>query len=278
MNDAYDYCEALVRERDRERFIAALFAPSSKRQDLFALHALDLELAHVAEVVREPMAGEIRLQWWREALDGKREEEAKANPVGAAILATIVRYDLPRELLLTFVDVRSRALDSVSFETLEDMIAYADATAGATSALASAILGGKSSSYAQAALYAGRALTIANLLRTFAHDVSKGHLRIPLELLATHGVHTASVSAGDNSEGLRAALRELRRRALEEHARLQSMDVPPEILPAFLTASLVPARLAPMSLNAYDPFRTALELSKLRAQFMIWRAARRGLV
>lgn len=278
MKDAYDYCEALVRERDRERFIAALFAPSVKRPDLFALYAFDLEIAHIADAVREPMAGEIRFQWWREALEGKREEEAKANPVAASILATAARHDLPRELLLTVVDARTRDLDAISFETVEDLIAYADATAAATAALAATILGARNPAISQAALHAGRALTISDFLRTFARDVSRGRLRVPLDLLAAQGVHTASVASGENSEGLRAALRVLQERALEEYARFRSVDVPPELLAAFLTLSLIPRHLAVMSHGNYNPFHTSLELSRLRAQFMIWRAARRGAI
>lgn len=277
MKDAYNYSEALVRDRDRERFIAALFAPSARRPELFALYAFDLEIAHVADAVREPMAGEIRFQWWREVLQGKRGEEAMANPVAAATLATISK-GLPRELLLGVIDAHARDLDSVSFETFEEIIAYADATAGAVVSLAGTILGADGAAHAQAALYAGRALTITNVLRTFARDVSKDHLRIPLDLLAAHGVHTASVSAGENSVGLRAALREFRGRALDEYASFQGLSVPPEILPAFLVLPLVPLRLAQMSRNTYDPFRTSLELSKLRAQFTIWRAARAGAI
>ncbi len=61
-------CGRIVRENDPDRFFCTLFAPPAKREALFALYAFNHELARVAESVSEPMLGEIRLQWWREAL------------------------------------------------------------------------------------------------------------------------------------------------------------------------------------------------------------------
>ena len=61
-----------MRKHDPDRYFSALFAPADRRPFLFALYAFNHELAHVGESVREPMIGEIRLQWWRETLDGAR--------------------------------------------------------------------------------------------------------------------------------------------------------------------------------------------------------------
>ncbi|HTV90379.1 MAG TPA: squalene/phytoene synthase family protein, partial [Stellaceae bacterium] len=60
---------ALVRRHDRDRYQTALLAPAEKREALFALYAFNYEIARVRETVREPMLGQIRLQWWREAID-----------------------------------------------------------------------------------------------------------------------------------------------------------------------------------------------------------------
>ena len=54
---------ALVREHDRDRYFATLFAPESARADLFALYAFNLELARVRDLVSDPLPGEVRLQW-----------------------------------------------------------------------------------------------------------------------------------------------------------------------------------------------------------------------
>ncbi len=70
--DANDkYCAALVREADRDRYLATLFAPADRRGALFSLYAFDIEISRIRDVAHEPMPGEIRLQWWREVLEGE---------------------------------------------------------------------------------------------------------------------------------------------------------------------------------------------------------------
>src|ERR1700676_258417 len=98
MPAADSHCEKLVREADRDRFLATLFAPAERRGALHALYAFNIEIARVREVVREPLAGEIRLQWWNDAIDGRAAGEAAANPVAAALLAAMARYQLPAQL------------------------------------------------------------------------------------------------------------------------------------------------------------------------------------
>ena len=95
MPDAFDHCEALVRAADKDRFLATLFAPARYRRPLFALYAFNVEVARVRELAREPMPGEIRLQWWRDVFSAAGSSEFKANPVAAALTDTITRYHLP---------------------------------------------------------------------------------------------------------------------------------------------------------------------------------------
>ncbi len=84
-SDAADLNATLVRDRDRDRYLATLYAPVAVRPALFALHALDLELAKVVATTTEPMLGEIRLAWWRESLTKLDTAPPPAQPVLAAL-------------------------------------------------------------------------------------------------------------------------------------------------------------------------------------------------
>jgi phytoene synthase len=277
MQAYYDHCAALVRERDRERYLATLFAPADKRPQLFALYAFDLEIAHVPDAVRDPMAGEIRFQWWREALAGDRAEEARANPVAAALLDTLTKNRLTPEGLIALIDAQQFDLLGQPMESREKLNEYLDATAGRIIELAAEILDSSGKSK-EAARNAGRAVGLTRLLRSFAFDVSKGRLFVPLDVLAEHDVHTASVIGGENSEGLRAALMELRREAEQSLERARNERIAGQVLPAFLPAGLTPLYLARMKKSGYDPFRSNLSVSLLRAQFSLWRTARSGVI
>lgn len=82
-----DACADLVRSRDRDRWLATLYAPAAVRPALFALHALDLELAGVVASTTEAILGEIRLAWWRESLTKLDIAPPPAQPVLAALAA-----------------------------------------------------------------------------------------------------------------------------------------------------------------------------------------------
>src|SRR3954466_5773874 len=99
VRQAFAACEATVRRADPDRYFAALFAPAEKRPLLFALYAFNHELARIGEVVHEPMMGEIRLQWWRETLEGAREGKPRTHDVARAMAELFMRVDLPAELL-----------------------------------------------------------------------------------------------------------------------------------------------------------------------------------
>ena len=74
VREAYRHCEALVRAQDKDHFLTSLFAPAERRSYLFALYAFAIEIARVRTLVKEPMAGTIRLQWWLEAIAGLRAD------------------------------------------------------------------------------------------------------------------------------------------------------------------------------------------------------------
>ena len=99
MADSFDHCEELVRAGDKDRFLATLFAPQKYRRALYALYAFNLEVARTRELAREPMPGEIRLQWWRDVLGGAGRGEVDAHPVAAALRDVVVRYRLPPRML-----------------------------------------------------------------------------------------------------------------------------------------------------------------------------------
>ena len=92
MQDAFAYCAELVRANDHDRYLATLFAPAESRGALYALYAFNSEVARVREVAREPLPGEIRLQWWSDVLHSERSGEASANPVASALLAAIKQH------------------------------------------------------------------------------------------------------------------------------------------------------------------------------------------
>jgi 15-cis-phytoene synthase len=277
MQDAYAHCEAVVRAHDKDRFLAALFGPADLRRHLHALYAFNGEIARVREAAREPLPGEIRLQWWRDAVAGEARGEVDANPIAAALRDTIARCGLPSTPLLGLINAHGFDLYDEPMASLADVDAYGRDTEGALIALGARILAGShDSGMAAAAAVAGIACTIAHRLRSVPYDVSRRQMFVPLELLERHGVPRAEVEARRNTQGLQAALAELRARAHAAFAQFRGAagEIPDSCAPAFLAVAVVPTLLARLERAAGDPF-TPVELPQWRRQWAIWRAARR---
>jgi len=278
MQDAFAHCEALVRSADRDRFLAALFAPAAHRGALNAVYAFNIEIARVREIVREPLAGEIRLQWWNDAIEGKAAGEVAANPVAAALLESVARYRLPAGLLTGLIAARRFDLYDDPMLTLADFNDYARATSAAVIELAARVLAPDFlPASGPLALHAGLAYAFAGLLQAFPRHASRGQLFLPLEVLERHGVQRQNPAAQPATPELRAALAELRgetSRHLEEASRLAG-GVTDAVMPALLPVATVRPLLDRMERRDYDPF-VPVELSQLRRQWRIWRAARRA--
>ena len=273
MQDAFAHCAELVRTADRDRFLSALFAPAEHRAALHALYAFNVEVARVREVAREPLPGEIRLQWWSEVVNGERAEEAAANPVASALLTVIERHRLAMPALTALLDARGFDLYDDPMARLADLEAYARKTSSALLALAAQILGGEGEVTELVANPAGIAYAIAGLIRAFPLHAARRQLYVPLEVLERHGVEPQDIFAGKSSKNLCAALAELqdvaRRHLLAAHQQIATL--PDAALSAFLPVALVRPSLDRLARR--DPFAPA-ELSPWRRQWLIWRAAR----
>jgi phytoene synthase len=275
MQNNFEHCAALVREGDRDRFLATLFAPTAHRDALFSLYAFNVEIARVRDVAREPMPGEIRLQWWREVLSGERAGEAAAHPVAAALQQTLQRYSFAPDRLIALIDAHTFDLYDAPLATLDDLDNYAVLTQSALLAIAADILGASGLAVQMVTRHAGIAYAIVGILTGLAHHAARGQLFVPLEVLDRHAVKRDDIFAGQVGEPLKAALAELRRHARRQLAAAEAEleFAPPEILPAVLPLALVGPQLRPMERRGYEPFDVE-PLSPLRRQWLLWRAGR----
>jgi phytoene synthase len=277
-SDAYPHCENLVRTFDKDRYLAALFAPAEVRRHLHALYAFAGEIARVRAMVREPLPGEIRLQWWRDVLNGEAWGEVSANPVAAALIDTVARCDLPKERLIALIDTHVFDLYEDAMASLADLDAYMERTSSALFALSAHILGEKTGTEAgmTVAVPAGIAWGVTQRLRSFPRDIAYRQMFVPLDVLAQHGVTRNEVEARQNTAGLRAALAALRGHARAAFARFSAAApaIPEACAPAFLPAMLTPQLLARLDAAADDPF-TEVEVPQWRRQWALWRAAHR---
>ena len=276
MEDAFAHCEALVRAADKDRFLATLFAPAEHRGTLHALYAFNLEIARVREIVHEPLAGEIRMQWWTDAIASEDAGDASAHPVAAALLATVARERIPVEVLTDLIDARRFDLYNDPMPGLAELEDYARKTSSALIALAGNVLGSRGdASVDRLAGHAGIAYAIAALLKAFPVHAARGQLFLPLDLCERHGVRREDIADRRTTPELRTLLCDMRGRAREHLAQAGELigEVRAAVLPAFLPVALAGPTLRRMDEPGRDPF-AAFEIPQWRRQWQLWRAAR----
>ncbi len=274
----YAHCEALLRARDHDLWLACLFAPQPARRHIHAIYAFAQEVADVRAKVTQPLLGEMRLRWWIDALeveDGVAGEGARAHPVADALLDTIAQYDAPRDEIIALVEARHFDLYDDAMPSLSALEKYCRATIAAPMRWAARILGADLAAPIGHALNdAGIALGLTQILRALPAQAG-GQSFLPEDTLARHSVDASAVRAGHDSVGLRSALAELRA-AAQTHYRdaLAAASARSRGREALLPAATAPLYLERMSQKDYHPFQPIAEPSPLRRQWRLWRAAR----
>jgi phytoene synthase len=282
----YALCEAALREKDRDLWLAALFAPAARRRHLHALYAFALEIDDVRAKVTQPLLGEMRLRWWADTLAAPDAEGGAAHPVADAVKDAIAAHALSHEEVAAFIDAHVADLYDDPLDTMAALLAYCDATAGALLRWSARCLGAgeanaqanaQANAIARGALAdAGAALALTRVLRRLPLG---GGQFLPLELLARHGAPPQDARAGVDSAPLRLALDELRAlaQARFEAARAGARLLDEATRTALLPAATVPLYLELMRRRDYNPFHPLVEPQPWRRQWRLWRAARAGL-
>ncbi|MDX8348779.1 squalene/phytoene synthase family protein [Cognatiyoonia sp. IB215446] len=133
-------CAALVERADPVRFRATMAAPVQARRILFPLYAFNVEVARAPWVTEEAMIAEMRLQWWRDALEeiGAGRAVRKHEVVDA--LADVLDAD-GAACLDQLVQARRWDIYKDAFEAPEHLDEYVNATSGHLMWTAARLLG-----------------------------------------------------------------------------------------------------------------------------------------
>ncbi len=282
LGGAYAHCQRLLRDGDRDRWLASLFAPATLRPHLHAIYAFNLDVARVPEIVSDPMPGEIRFQWWRDTLESEGRGDVGAHPVAAALLHTVRQCLLPVSALTNLVDARTFDLYQDPMPGLRQFEGYCGETSSALLRLSSLALasgqdpGQREPGGADAAGHGGVAYAIAGLLRALPWHAARGQCYMPRDVLTRHGSSTDEVLARRATPALMAALKDLRDIARKHLAlaRADLKNVSSAASPAFLPLALVDPYLRRMDERNYDPFRSNTDLPPFSRHWALWRAAR----
>jgi len=169
-------CAELVERGDPDRFLATMAAPVALRATLFPLYAFNVEIARAPWVTQEPMIAEMRLQWWRDALEEIETGGAVRRHEVVSPLAELLDAEACATLDLA-VAARRWDIYKDPFEDAAHFEKYLDETSAGVLWTAARLTGARASEEPAVRAW-GRALGLANWFR--AVPALEAANRIPL--------------------------------------------------------------------------------------------------
>ena len=237
---------------DPDRLRAAVFADKAGRERLQLLYAFHYELAKVPELVSEPMIGQIRYQWWRDAVAEIYEgKPVRKHEIATPLAEMLLEHDVPRFWVDRLIDGRERDLDPRPFVNLDEAKEYCRQTSGVLMQIAVKLLGSEPS---EAVLSAGEAWGLTGLARAFGH-YQKGMLsEVDFNAICKAAQQSRNVA----SQGLKA--------------------LPSTAFPAVAYIALVPKFLTRLTHSKHDPAKMSVSYGALLKQLRLMGAVMRGRV
>jgi len=272
-----DFCLESLKRADPERYLTCLFVPSKYRVALAALYAFNLEIVRTREIVSDPLIGEIRLQWWRDALNGNGEGDVASHPIAGPLLNAISAYQLPTHALINMIDARVFDLYDDPMPSLNDLEAYCGETSSGLFQLSLFILSnGKPIMAADLCGHGGVAWGMTSILRALPWHAARGQVYVPRDILERYQISPNDMRQRTASSSIKSALAEMRSlvRHHLERARDHLKVLPPELRPVFLSLTSIEPALRVMEKPNYDPFNSVIEPSRLELIYRFWRASR----
>lgn len=267
-----------ARTHDRDRYLSALLAPVPARHDLVVLGAYLGEVARIPLIVQDASIGEIRLQWWRDALAAS--SEASGNPVADALIDLRRRRSLASDLLLAPLEGFSRALYEDGIRDAAELGDYIDETEGAAIRLALAVLDpAKTGDAERLVAPAARALGLTRLALTLPQQLAHGRLPLPADTLGKPCDPRGLVpqEAREATRELLAWLSSEATAALGEFRAGQS-GLKPGHFAAFLPVCLVQPYLRSIVATGRDVLTDVADISPLSRIARLWFAHWRGRI
>lgn len=272
------FCAQQVRRQDNDRFLCALFAPAERREGLFALYAFNLELASIPDKVSEPLLGRMRLQWWREAVEGNLNGGAAGHEVAGPLARAVAETALTPAGLLGLIEARESDLED---RPIRDQAAFVDYATGTSAALADMsldVLGVADPAAREAARHVGLAWAGLGVIRSIPFHAARRRLYLPTDSLHAAGSTADEVLAGTASPGLRRVVAEIAEWSRQHlnAARRDCGGVATAALPALLPAVLAQIHLERVRRADFNPFDPDIARPAPWRVARLWMHARRG--
>jgi NADH dehydrogenase [ubiquinone] 1 alpha subcomplex assembly factor 6 len=270
---------AALRRHDPDRYLTTLFAPADRREALVALYLFNFEVAKTREIVREPLLGRIRLQWWREAIDEiYRGAKIRRHEVVEPLAEAIRKGDLTRYHFDRLIEAREADLEEAPAADLAALETYAADTSSRLVWLALESLGMRDAASVEAGRRIGIAWALVGMIRALPVQARAKRNTLPADLVAEAGLDERDFFELRPSPALSAIVRRIGG-AAQEHltaARALRREIPRGARSALYLAVLARTHLHRLFAAGCNPFDAALAVPDTLASWRLMLASVTG--
>ncbi len=280
MSDIETYVAKQTKNHDYDRFLVTLFAPNAVRQDLFSIYAFNHEVAKIRETVSEPMLGEIRLQWWREAIDGIEAGTPRNHEVVRPLNEAFHNHNLTKDMFYKVIDARTADIYDENPATIQDFEKYLGDTSGNLMRIAAWILGERDEHVLSVTYDLGLVWGLIGTLRTIRYHISLNKLSLPQDLLDEYGIRKNDLFSMEESDALRAMIGALCENAENYLAQIsaEKRKLTKEVRSIFLLTALSRSYLNMFKKAGYNPFKINEKATMFPRQCRLFFSALFGLM
>ncbi|KAI1259072.1 squalene/phytoene synthase [Xylariaceae sp. FL1019] len=240
VDKARQYCITQLKQSDYDAYLIRNFIPKSRQDAYDAFRTLNLELVRLPELVSNPAIGQMRMQFWRDAVNNTFAGRPPREPIMLLLHRVLTRLadaspnSNPATIkfwLLRLINTREKYMDNRPFTTLAALEDYAENTYATLMYSTLASLGVQSMHLDHLASHVGKACGIAAVCRGIpvlaapsapvkspdGANVAASRnplLLLPLDILAQAGVKEEDVYRhGPEADGFRDAVFQVATRA-----------------------------------------------------------------
>jgi len=179
------HCRRTIRQGSRNFFAASLILPSDLRDPAYAVYAFCRMADDEVDLGTSQTDAIARL---KQRLDAVYLQTPLDHPCDRALTDVVRRYDIPRVLFDALVEGLEWDDTGLSYETIEDLEAYAARVASAVGAIMTCLMGRRASATLARACDLGVAMQLTNIARDVGEDARAGRVYLPHAWLREAGI------------------------------------------------------------------------------------------
>ncbi|WP_244464376.1 squalene/phytoene synthase family protein [Candidatus Liberibacter africanus] len=257
---------------DYNHYLACLLSPSTFRISIAFLYHFNADLMRIRDVARNPIMGDIRLQWWKDIFESSHHDipPKSASPFAVELLSIIHQYHLPYQCFLDMIEAHLFDSYNDSIFDCKNFEIYAFKTSSHLIRLVAMMLDNeKYSSSLRFIKHAGIAQLIGQLISQLPIHCHRRQLYIPLDILGAVGLDRESFLYAQDSERISRVIRIFAELGLENlyKAREGLSYISSNIFPAFIPVGITEGILKNAQSNGFKIFSNSHKISQFMHQW-----------